>query len=83
MWTWPVDVAKGDETPWKVPKAERSRAGTSRRTLKERESLREDEPAAKVTGDGRGRKTHVPGGNDEVLGSREPKVPATPLLTKL
>lgn len=51
-WTPLVDVAKGAWTPRKVLGVARHRAGTDWRTLKERRSLREDEPIAKVIGDG-------------------------------
>jgi len=41
------------------------RAGTDRRTLKEKESAREDEPFAQVKGDGERRNTTWPFGNEE------------------
>jgi hypothetical protein len=69
MWTPLVDVAKWDETPRKGLQAERRGAGTTRRTLKERESSREDEPAAKVVGDGDRWNTTRSFGNGEI--SRE------------
>jgi len=46
-----------EQTPWKELDTERCRAGANRRTLKERRSSREDEPATQVTGDGDKRNT--------------------------